>query len=200
MAKLELTNDQLQLIQKALDFYSRVGIMQFDRILDHPTIDNVIDDRFRPKKELEVGDRTERGEIVEIKKKQIKTKGSWGNGEEIKTWKDIENIKLSTDWSEVHRIKDEVRVKFSEIQHLISGEIFGTGGSYGIYNSNVDDSCREAFDIVQVIRHEFWKVDPKSTSATVDSHIHQSSSTKLPKVEIDSEEYLSKLKKWYHEG
>jgi hypothetical protein len=124
MAKLELTNDQLQLIQKALDFYSRVGIMQFDRVLDHPTIDNVIDDRFRPKKELEVGDRTERGEIVEIKKKQIKTKGSWGNGEEIKTWKDIENIKLSTDWSEVHRIKDEVRVKFSEIQHLISGDIF----------------------------------------------------------------------------
>jgi hypothetical protein len=200
MAKLELTNDQLQLIQKALDFYSRVGIMQFDRILDHPTIDNVIDDRFRPKKELEVGDRTERGEIVEIKKKQIKTKGSWGNGEEIKTWKDIENIKLSTDWSEVHRIKDEVRVKFSEIQHLISGEIFGTGGSYGIYNSNVDDSCREAFDIVQVIRHEFWKVDPKSTSMTVDSHIHQSSSAKLPNVEIDSEEYLNKLKKWYNEG
>jgi hypothetical protein len=200
MAKLELTNDQLQLIQKALDFYSRVGIMQFDRILDHPTIDNVIDDRFRPKKELEVGDRTERGEIVEITKKHIKTKGSWGNGEEIKTWKDIENIKPSTDWSEVHRVKDEVRVKFSEIQHLISGEIFGTGGSYGIYNSNVDDSCREAFDIVQVIRHEFWKVDPKSTSMTVDSHIHQSSSIKLPKVEIDSEEYLNKLKKWYNEG
>jgi hypothetical protein len=200
MAKLELTNDQLQLIQKALDFYSRVGIMQFDRVLDHPTIDNVLDDRFRPKKELEVGDSTERGEIVEIKKKQIKTKGSWGNGEEIKTWKDIENIKLSTDWSEIHRIKNEVRVKFSEIQHLVSGERFGTGGSYGIYNSNVDDSCREAFDIVQAIRHEFWKVDPKSTSMTVDSHIHQSSSTKLPKVEIDSEEYLNKLKKWYNEG
>ena len=94
MAKLELTNDQLQLIQKALDFYSRVGIMQFERILDHPTIDNVIEDKFRPKKELEVGDRTERGEIVEITKKHIKTKGSWGKGEEVKTWKDIDNIKL----------------------------------------------------------------------------------------------------------
>lgn len=200
MAKLELTNDQLQLIQQALDFYSRVGIMQFERILDHPTIDNVIEDRFRPKKELEVGDRTERGEIVEITKKQIKTKGSWGKGEEVKTWKDIDNIKLSTDWSEVHRVKDEIRIQLSEIQYLVSGERFGTGGSYGIYNSNVDDSCREAFDIVQAIRHEFWKVDPKSTSMTVDSHIHQSSSTKLPNVEIDSEEYLNKLKKWYNEG
>ena len=200
MAKLELTNDQLQLIQQALDFYSRVGIMQFERILDHPTIDNVIEDRFRPKKELEVGDRTERGEIVEITKKHIKTKGSWGKGEEVKTWKDIDNIKLSTDWSEVHRVKDEIKIQLSEIQYLVSGERFGTGGSYGIYNSNVDDSCREAFDIVQAIRHEFWKVDPKSTSMTVDSHIHQSSSTKLPKVEIDSEEYLNKLKKWYNEG
>ena len=200
MAKLELTNDQLQLIQQALDFYSRVGIMQFERILDHPTIDNVIEDRFRPKKELEVGDSTERGEIVEITKKQIKTKGSWGKGEEVKTWKDIDNIKLSTDWSEVHRVKDEIRIQLSEIQYLVSGERFGTGGSYGIYNSNVDETCREAFDIVQAIRHEFWKVDPKSTSMTVDSHIHQSSSTKLPKVEIDSEEYLSKLKKWYNEG
>lgn len=200
MAKLELTNDQLQLIQQALDFYSRVGIMQFERILDHPTIDNVIEDRFRPKKELEVGDRTERGEIVEITKKHIKTKGSWGKGEEVKTWKDIDNIKLSTDWSEVHRVKDEIRIQLSEIQYLVSGERFGTGGSYGIYNSNVDETCREAFDIVQAIRHEFWKVDPKSTSMTVDSHIHQSSSTKLPKVEIDSEEYLNKLKKWYNEG
>ena len=200
MAKLELTNDQLQLIQQALDFYSRVGIMQFERILDHPTIDNVIEDRFRPKKELEVGDSTERGEIVEITKKQIKTKGSWSKGEEVKTWKDIDNIKLSTDWSEVHRVKDEIRIQLSEIQYLVSGERFGTGGSYGIYNSNVDETCREAFDIVQAIRHEFWKVDPKSTSMTVDSHIHQSSSTKLPKVEIDSEEYLSKLKKWYNEG
>jgi len=200
MAKLELTNDQLQLIQQALDFYSRVGIMQFERILDHPTIDNVIEDRFRPKKELEVGDRTERGEIVEITKKHIKTKGSWGKGEEVKTWKDIDNIKLSTDWSEVHRVKDEIRIQLSEIQYLVSGERFGTGGSYGIYNSNVDETCREAFDIVQAIRHEFWKVDPKSTSMTVDSHIHQSSSTKLPNVEIDSEEYLNKLKKWYNEG
>ncbi len=200
MAKLELTNDQLQLIQQALDFYSRVGILQLERILDHPTIHDVISDRFRPKKELEVGDRTERGEIVEITKKHIKTKGSWGKGEEVKTWKDKENVKPSTDWTEVHNVRDEVREKLSEIQQLVSGQSFGIGGSYGIYNSNVDESCREAFDIVQVIRHEFWKVDPKSTSMTVDSHIHQSSSIKLPKVEIDSEEYLNKLKKWYNEG
>lgn len=196
MAKLELTNDQLQLIQKALDLYSRIGILQFEEILYHPTIDSVITDRFRPNKKLEVGDKTERGEIVEITKKHIKTKGRWGNGEEIKTWKDIENIKLSTDYSEVHRINDELRQKFSEIKCLVSGQNYGANASYGIYNKNVDESCREAFDIVQVIRHEFWKVNPNSSSATVDSHIHQSSSIKLPKAEIDADEYLNKLKKW----
>jgi hypothetical protein len=200
MAKLELTNDQLQLIQQALDLYSRVGILQFDRILDHPTVYDVISDRFRPKKELEVGDRTERGEIVEITNKYIKTKGSWGNGEEIKTWEDKENIKLSTDWGETHKKRDEIRIKLSEIQSLVSGENFGNGGSFGIYNPKVDETCREAFDIIQAIRHEFWKVNPSSNNATVDSSIRQSSLTKLPKVEIDSEEYLNKLKKWYNEG
>jgi hypothetical protein len=113
MAKLELTNNQLQLIQQALDFYSRVGILQLERILDHPTIHDVISDSFRPKKELEVGDRTERGEIVEITDKYVKTKGSWGKGEEVKTWKDKENVKLSTDWTEVHNVRDEVRKKLS---------------------------------------------------------------------------------------
>lgn len=197
MAKLELTNDQLQLVQHALDLYSRIGILQTERILDHPTIQSVLEDRFRPKKELEVGDKTERGEIVEITKKYIKTKGSWGKGEEVKTWKDIEKIKLSTNYSKVHEAKDLVRQKLDEINFLISGQIFGRGGSFGIYNENVDESCREAYDIIQVIRHEFWKVDPKRTNMTVDSSVTKSSNSKMPKVEIDEEEYLNFLNKIY---
>jgi len=196
MAKLELTNDQLQLIQKALDLYSRLGILQFEEMLYHPTIEDVLEERFRPKKKLEVGDKTERGEIVEITDKFIKTKGSWGNGEEIKTWEDVEKIKLSTNWSKVHEIKDTIRQKLSECKYLITGTEYGSYGSFGIYNTQVDESCREAYDIIQVIRHEFWKVDPKRSSATVDSHIHQSSSAKLPKAEIDVDEYLNKIKKW----
>jgi hypothetical protein len=45
-------------------------------------------------------------------------------------------------------------------------------GGWGIHHPNVDDSCREAFDIIQVIRHEFWKRDPERSSMTVDSSIH----------------------------
>jgi hypothetical protein len=47
--------------------------------------------------------------------------------------------------------------------------------SYGIYNPNeVDESCRVAFDLIQVIRHEFWKNDPDRSSITVDSSVHLS--------------------------
>jgi hypothetical protein len=53
----------------------------------------------------------------------------------------------------------------------VSGQSFGIGGSYGIYNSNVDESCREAYNMVQVIRHEFWKANPKRSSITVDSSV-----------------------------
>lgn len=198
MAKLELTNDQLHLIQKALDLYSRIGILQFEQIIDHPTIDSVIKDRLRPKKELQIGDSTERGEIVEITEDYIKTKGRWGNGEEIKTWTDVDKVKLSTNWTEVHNIEDKIREKISEIKFLVTGEHYGNGASFGIYNDKVDESCREAFDIIQVIRHEFWKVNPHSSVITVDSHIHKSSSnTKLPKVEIDKEEYINFLNKIY---
>lgn len=196
MAKLELTNKQLRLIQTALDLYSRIGILQFEEILSHPTIEQGVEDRFRSKKKLEVGDKTERGEIVEITKKQIKTKGSWGNGEEIKTWKDIENIKLSTDWTSVHKTNDDAADLLAEVKRLVSGESYGRNASYGIHNPKVDTSCRDAFDIVQVIRHEFWKADPKRSNMTVDSSVHITGSCKLPKAEIDVEEYLEEIKKW----
>ena len=199
MAKLELSNKQLRLIQTALDLYSRIGILQLEEILRHPTLEQVIADRFRSKKELEVGDDTERGEIVEITKKHIKTKGSWGNGEEIKTWKDIENVKLSTDWSSVHKTRDDASDLLAEVKKLVSGENYGRNASYGIHNKNVDTSCRDAFDIVQVIRHEFWKANPHSSNITVDSSVHITGSCKLPKAKIDVEEYVNEIKKYRNE-
>jgi hypothetical protein len=196
MAKLELTNKQLRLIQTALDLYARIGILQFEEILRHPTIEQGVEDRFRSHKKLEVGDKTDRGEIVEITKKHIKTKGRWNGEEEVKTWKDIENIKLSTDWTSVHKTNDDAADLLAEVKRLVSGESYGRNASYGIHNPKVDTSCRDAFDIVQVIRHEFWKADPKKSNMTVDSHVHIIGSCNLPKAEIDVEEYLNEIKKW----
>jgi hypothetical protein len=195
MAKIELTNNQLRLIQRALDFYSRVGILQFEEIVRHPTIDNSIDEQFTPKKKLEVGDETMRGEIVEIGKKFIKTKGSWGKGEEIKKWTDIDKIKLSPDWSEIHRLRDQITYHFNHIKCMIDGENqFSNGGHLGIHHKKVDESCREAFDIVQVIRHEFWKADEKRSTITVDSSISLCTSAPQVKVELDTIANIRKQK------
>ena len=74
--------------------------------------------------------------------KFIKTKGNWGKGEEIKKWTDVDKIKLSPDYTEIHRTKD-----------LISNLL------------------REAYDMIQVIRHEFWKANPNRSNITVDSDV-----------------------------
>ncbi len=171
MATLTVTNEQLRLIQKALDMYSRIGIGQMWTIKEHPTFEGVLRDKLRPKKELEVGDRTERGEIVEIGKKTIKTKGSWGNGEEVREWPKDE-IKLSIDYSQFHEIRDSAEKILNTGRNMLLQEELSNNASYGIYNPNVDESCRVAFDIIQVIRHEFWKSNPDRSDITVDSHLH----------------------------
>jgi len=191
MAKIELSNDQLHLIQKALDFYSRIGIGQFWVIKEHPTFEEFLRDAFRIKTgPIEVGDKTERGIVVEIgpKRKWIKTKGSWGNGEEIKKWDDPKKIKHSVDYSRYHAVRDTIDSILTQPRNmLIQDTSMGQHGSWGIHHPKVDDSCREAFDLIQVIRHEFWKANPNSSSNTVDSHIHFTSSKNMNgvKVEID---------------
>jgi hypothetical protein len=171
MAILTVTDEQLRLIQKALDMYSRIGIGQMWAIKEHPTFEGVLREKLRPKKELEVGDRTERGDIVEIKKKTIKTKGSWGKGEEIREWPK-EEVKLSIDYSQFHDIRDKAERILNQGRNMLLQDNLHDNASYGIYNPDVDESCRVAFDIIQVIRHEFWKADPDRSDITVDSSLH----------------------------
>ncbi len=200
MATIKLTNKQLRLIQKSLDFYSRIGCLQFEEILSHPTIDNAIDSQFTPDKELEIGDDTMRGKIVEIGDGFIKTKGTWGNGEEIRTWTDVDKIKLSPDWTGLQHKTDEIRLSLTMLKNLISGEHFSNGGHLGIHSKKTDESCREAYDIVQVIRNEFWKEQPNKSSITVDSSINLSTSEPVVQVQLDTikdirKEKLNKINK-----
>jgi hypothetical protein len=177
MNRLELTDEQLWLVQKALDFYSRVGIGQFNVIKEHPTFENHLIDVCRPKKEPEVGDRTEQGGILEIKDGKALINGSvsksTGHWCEEKEWKELKDVKLSTDYSRYHSIRDSVDQMLVQPRNMLINDFTLSGhGSWGIYNESVDDSCRMAFDIVQVIRHERWKKDENRNSVTVDSHIH----------------------------
>ena len=189
MAKIKLTNKQLKLIQNALEMYSRIGILQLDKIIDHPTIINVIQKKFTKEKKLEIGDETMRGKIVEIGFNYIKTKGSWGNGEEIKTWIDIDKIKLSPDWNKIYDTKDKIKKYLDNIQYLISGT-----GSYGIHSIEIDETCREAFDILQIIRHEFWKECKTRSEITVDSSVLLTNLNNIVSVELDTIKEIRKQK------
>lgn len=175
MPTLKVSEKQLRLIQRTLDFYSRVGIGQFDVIKDHPTFERHLHREFAlGSGPFKVGDKTMRGEIVEIdsKGKWIKTKGSWGNGEEVRKWNDVDNIEYSTDYGKYHSVRDAVDMALVQPRNMLYNDnSMGRDGSWGIHNPNVDDSCRDAFDLVQVIRHEFWKRDPNRIPFTVDSSI-----------------------------
>ena len=106
--------------------------------------------QFSPNKPFEVGDQTMRGKIVEIDKKGkwIKTKGSWGNGEEIKKWTDLENVIYSPDWSALHTMEDAIKQQLNIARNLLYGEEIGQNGFWGIYNEKVDESCREAYNMM----------------------------------------------------
>jgi hypothetical protein len=195
MATINLNNEQLRLIQHALDLYSRVGTLQLEVLLDHPSIDSIIDNKCTIKKDkLEVGDNTMRGKIIEIGDDYIKTKGTWGNNEEIKTWKDTDKIKLAPDWDKIHTIRDQVSVNISEIKKSILGEVYGRGANLGIYNPTVDESCRVAYDMIQVIRHEFWKENSTRSNMTVDSSTNLSHPENTISVKLDDIKDIRKRK------
>jgi len=190
MAKLEVTNKQLKLIQTALDFYSRVGIGQFEQIKDHPTFQEHLYKKCIPKKVLEVGDRTQQGEVLEIKGKKVLINGSIKNGvwDKKPKWVKFENVNLSTDYELYHQIRKNVDELFLMAKKELTQEEVYSNGGWGIFNSKVDISCVEAWDILQVIRHEFWKANPGRHKYTVDSSLHltTSNSNKI-KCEIDEE-------------
>jgi len=118
----------------------------------------------------------------------IKTKGHWGKGEEIKKWFDVENIKLSPNWTALHDAEDNIKRQLNIARNLLYGEEMSQNGSWGIYNSQVDESCRESFEILQKIRHQFWLANPNRSSMTVDS-----TDGRLKNIKVELDEITEKL-------
>jgi hypothetical protein len=175
MPKLEVTEKQLRVIQNALELYSRIGIGQFDKIKDHPTFERHLSEVCTPKKEPEVGDRTPQGEILEIKDGKALINGSVKDGMWCKDqeWKPLDKVKLSTDYGKYHEIRDAVDEILIQPRNMLCNDpTLPRHGSWGIHNPNVDNSCRIAFDIIQVIRHEYWKKDEERTDWTRDARIN----------------------------
>lgn len=125
MATLEVTEEQLSVIQSALDLYSRVGVGQFDRIVEHTTFENYLYKKF------------------------------------------------NKDFTYINLIEDKAKDLLHQARDILyQDNSIGQNGSWGIYSENVDESCRIAFDLQQVIRHEKWKRKPDRTNLTIDSSVH----------------------------
>jgi hypothetical protein len=189
MNTLHLTDEQLMLVQRALDFYSRIGIGQFERIKEHPTFEEFLYKSCTLNKTPEVGDRTPQGEILEIKNGKALINGSidkkTGHWCKKTEWKKLKDVKLSTNYTKLHELEKQIDLALVYPRNLLLQDpSLPENASWGIYNENVHDSCRQAFDIVQVIRHERWKRNPNRSTATVDSHIHFSHRTDNSSNEI----------------
>jgi hypothetical protein len=183
---LQLSKEQLLLISKALDFYSRVGIGQFDEIKNHPTFERHLSDVCRPKKEPEVGDKTPQGKILEIEGGKALIAGSVKDGVWNKEheWKTLKDVKLSTDYTKYHNIRERVDLQLNVARNMLYNDhSISIHGSWGIYHPSVDESCREAYDLHQDIRHFFWNQQEEKSSMTVDSSVHYSSK-KHSKIDI----------------
>jgi hypothetical protein len=155
MVKIEVTDEQARLIERALDFYSRIGIGQFDKIKDHPTFERNLYDLCTPKKTPEVGDRTPQGEILEVKGGKALINGSVKNGSwnEEPEWKKLEDVKLSTDYEDYHHRRDIVDNILYQARNILYGDdSLSRKGNWGIYNPKADESCRVAYDILQKMR------------------------------------------------
>lgn len=178
MVTIEVTEQQAVLIGRALDFYSRIGIGQFDHIKDHPTFEQHLSNEFRIKSgQLEIGDKTMRGEVVDIcpKGKWVKTKGSWGKGEEIKTWKDGEKVEHAVDYARYHEARESIDLALYQARNMLYNDnTLSRNGSWGIYNPKVDESCRVAYDILQVLRYERNLASENPSQNTVDTYKHLS--------------------------
>lgn len=55
MNKIELSDEQLQLVSKALEFYARIGIGQFKEVLNHPTFDSAVERQCKEGEEIDYG-------------------------------------------------------------------------------------------------------------------------------------------------
>lgn len=156
MTTLELTKEQLHLVQQALELYLRIGIGQLEQMLKHPTFERNLN-------------------------------GMWDEEHE---WKDLKDVVLSPSYDELHDYQEDIVKDLSKIKE----KLYADGvkrhnyySSWGIHHPKVDPSCRMAYDILQVIRHEFWKQSPNKSNSTVDSSISFT-------YEVDSSSHKIKCK------
>jgi hypothetical protein len=90
------------------------------------------------------------------------------------------------DYERYHAIRNNVDMMLVQPRNMLLNDYtLDLNASFGIYNPEVDESCRVAYDLVQVIRHEFWKANPNRSEHVVmaSKHLTTKDSDKI-KVEL----------------
>jgi len=154
MATIKLNNEQLKLIQQALELYSRIGSLQYRFSLEHPSVQRMLLKSFTD---------------------------------------DNDNV----DYPKYHKAKEVIEKLFGDIQRIILNDSeFPDNASYGIFKKESLEALK-AFDIVQIIRHEFWKEKPNRSNATKDSSVNLHATNPSIKINLDSKKEIlnDKLKK-----
>ena len=74
---------------------------------------------------------------------------------------------------------------------LSDGELDGFHGSYGIYSPEINPYATTAFNILQVIRNQFWKERPEDqrSNMTVDSSVSVFNEEKIKITPLREEDY-----------
>jgi hypothetical protein len=79
------------------------------------------------------------------------------------------------DYSRYHEVRDNVDLMLVQPRNMLLNDLtLRKNASWGIYNPDVDESCRVAYDLIQVIRHEFWLANPDRSEHVVSSSVHLS--------------------------
>lgn len=78
-------------------------------------------------------------------------------------------------WSDYTERTEEASALLAKARNILIGKEMSPYASYGIHNSKVDDSCREAYDMLQVLRHSLWKNDEDRAPYTLASSVHLTS-------------------------
>lgn len=169
---INCTEKELYLIASCLEFYTRVGIGQMNAICNHPSFEKIIEGLCTPNRSPIVGDSTPQGKVLEISNGKCLINGSVKNGKwcKDKEWKKIKDVKISPDYSLYHKIMMTLVNELSAARDKAFNKNIGASGNFGIFNKQVDDSCRIAYHLKQEINHELWKNQDNKLNYSISSY------------------------------
>ena len=77
---------------------------------------------------------------------------------------EFKDDKGNTIYSQYHLVRDQVDSKLSEVKKLLYNDENGFLGHWGIGHPNVDESCREAYDLMRKLKAELFKQNTDITN------------------------------------